>query len=178
MISISSDHLILAIILFTAARRWANGDPLAKRTPKPIFVPFGFAAGFCATLVAIPFTVNWSYPLHEHLQIFESEIKPASLLTKVVYVPLLEEAFFREIILRNLAARIAFWPALLSVSLLFGLLHFYSIERILFASALGLLMGYVYLRYGFWAAVATHSGVNLSGTLIPYLILSMQLRGI
>lgn len=170
--SVNSDHLIIAIIAFTLLRRRLSKRELVRNAATLGVLLRVFGLGFLSIFFSLPLAFDFSYPRQEHLQIFEQELRSfGSLITRVTFVPLMEEALFREIILRNLLQWTGLWPALLVSSFLFGILHVYSIERILFAFLFGLLVGYIYYRYGFWAAVATHSGANLGGTLIPYVIL-------
>lgn len=167
--SINSDHLTIAIIVFTLFQRRLYKRELIRNAATLGVLLRVFGLGILSIFLALPIALDWSYPRNEHLQIFEQELQ--SLITRVTYVPFIEEALFREIILRNLLQWMGLWPALLVSSFLFGVIHVYSIERILFAFLFGLLFGYIYYRYGFWAAVAAHSGANLGGTLIPYLML-------
>lgn len=86
-----------------------------------------------------------------------------------VAAPVVEEIFFRGILLRRLASEISPFYALILVSLVFGLMHG-QILWIVYASVLGLVLGMLYLLYGsIYPSMLVHISFNLvSG--IPMLL--------
>lgn len=70
-------------------------------------------------------------------------------LSAVVAAPLVEELFFRGVLLGALA-RLAQrkWPAVIASALLFGLIHAGQPQAVLPVTVLGLILGYVRLRAG------------------------------
>lgn len=88
-------------------------------------------------------------------------------LTVFVLAPIKEEVLYRAILLRRAAGGLGFWPGLILSSLLFGLGH----TRPVAASAMGMLLGYMYSPRGtatLLTPILMHAWANLTG-LLPVL---------
>ena len=90
------------------------------------------------------------------------------LVSLAVVVPLLEEAFFRGLLLGGLRRRGGGWvTAWLLSSVLFGLAHV-TPAAVLYATVAGLLLGALVLRTGSTTvSFAAHAGVNALPVLLP-----------
>ncbi len=85
-----------------------------------------------------------------------------------ILVPIMEELLFRGVIYKRLREKAPFLRAALSSAILFSLLHS-NTTQIISAFALGLILAYVYDKYGsFKAPVFTHMMVNLTAILGTY----------
>ena len=99
-----------------------------------------------------------------------------TLLFSVVLAPLFEELFYRRMLLDRLC-RYGTLPAVLSGGLLFGLIHG-NLTQLIPATAVGMLLSYVYLSTGrLRYAVLLHAAVNLVGGVLPVEIHRATLHG-
>lgn len=82
--------------------------------------------------------------------------------SNVLFVPIAEELLFRHLFLNKLLRKYANPYAAIGVtSLLFGLCHFDSMTHVLFATLLGLLLGYTYYKtHALWVCVVMHAFFN------------------
>lgn len=87
--------------------------------------------------------------------------------TFVVIAPVTEELLFRGLILRSLNARYGSTPAILLSALMFGAFHF-DPQALVFASLVGLLLGWIALRTrSTMPSIALHAGFNAVPVLFP-----------
>ncbi len=82
------------------------------------------------------------------------------MLTTVIAAPIVEEYFFRGLLLHRLKTTMALSKALNRTSLLFGVVHLHAI---LYLAWIGRLLGLVYIHSGsLKASILTHAIYNLS----------------
>lgn len=83
-----------------------------------------------------------------------------------IVVPLSEELIFRGILFKRSREWMSFFPAAFSISLLFGF-HHGTMAQFLYALALGMLLCYVYEKYGsLKAPVLLHITANLTSLVL------------
>ena len=92
------------------------------------------------------------------------------LLVQVVclgfIIPISEELLFRGLLFKRCRGLMGFWPAALSISLLFGFSHG-NLVQFLYAVGLGLLLAYVCEKYGsLKAAFLLHMTANLTSVIM------------
>lgn len=89
------------------------------------------------------------------------------LVLTLIIAPLFEELVFRKYILRYLLGNFSTRYALIISALFFGIFHL-NIRQFLFASMLGMILGYVYLRSGkIIYSILIHFFFNLFGMIMP-----------
>ncbi len=106
------------------------------------------------------------------------ELGIANMLTLViimfVFVGLVEELIFRSILQTKLQQLMEPWEGLLVASILFGIMHsgYGSVSELMFATAAGLLIGYIYQKTGslpFVTVIHGTTNVLLFGVL-PHIL--------
>lgn len=96
------------------------------------------------------------------------------ILTAGVLVGLVEEVIFRGLIQRWATALFDDWIAIVAISILFGFMHSVWLAPldIVFAAAVSLFIGWVYLRTNnMWFIVNLHAMINVTAFLILPLLL-------
>lgn len=143
---------------------------------KPIDAAVGLPLGIAAQLVFVPLLYRYLLPFIDSERVTE----PAKQLTEkatgagllllavlvVVGAPLIEELFFRGLLLRALQGRYTNLLALGVSSVLFGLAHFQLVQfpaLVMF----GLLAGFLAQRTGrLGPSIFAHAGFNLATVLV------------
>ncbi len=83
-----------------------------------------------------------------------------------IIIPVSEELLFRGLLFKRCRGLMGFWPAALSISILFGFSH-NNLVQFLYAMGLGLLLAYVCEKYGsLKAPVLLHMTANLTSLVI------------
>lgn len=81
-------------------------------------------------------------------------------------IPVSEELLFRGLLFKRCRALMGFWPAALSISILFGFSHG-NLVQFLYALGLGLLLAYACEKYGsLKAPVLLHMTANLTSLIV------------
>lgn len=89
-------------------------------------------------------------------------------LTAVMAAPLLEETFFRGYLYPVLKRFVEIWPAMIGVSLFFGMVHM-SLVQCLPLAVFGLILNMAYERAGrLWLPIAMHAAFNAVGIALIY----------
>lgn len=97
----------------------------------------------------------------------------AVALTACVLAPICEEIIFRKLLLDRLLP-FGDKAAIIYSAVAFGLFHM-NVPQGLYATALGLLLGYLVVRTGnIWYAIALHAAVNVTGSILP---LALEMYG-
>ena len=89
------------------------------------------------------------------------------VMTNLAFViPVSEELLFRGLLFRRCRALMGFFPAALSISILFGFSHG-NLVQFLYAMGLGMLLAYVCEKYGsLKAAILLHVTANLTSLIM------------
>jgi len=100
----------------------------------------------------------------EHAELMESMRAGGGIILQLlvigVLVPIVEELCFRGVILNRLAAWTPRWVAVAVSSLLFGIIHLNVLQG-LYATIVGVLLGWVYIRTrNLWAPIIGHIAFN------------------
>jgi membrane protease YdiL (CAAX protease family) len=118
------------------------------------------------TLIILLEPITELIPIPESiLEVFKEMIQPNifSFLTIVVAAPILEELFFRGIILEGFLRNYKPWKAIIWSALVFGMAHFNPWQTI-GATIMGLLLGWAYVKTkSLWPGVLIHFLNNLIG---------------
>ncbi len=123
------------------------------------YIPLALIIG--AILAGVEYRIIHPEPLVPELGI-------ANMVTLViimfVFVGLVEELIFRSILQTKLQQSLGLWEGLLAASVLFGIMHsgYGSVSELVFATAAGLILGYIYQKTGSLPFVtAIHGTVNV-----------------
>lgn len=167
--------------LFFGLRAFAHGtstrEALAIRPVRPEVVVLALIGGLALQfpLAELGNVAQEIVPMSIEDQIrLQRAVTPDSIgsalgiiLALVVVAPLSEEMVFRGLLLPGLAERYGTTFALVSTSLAFGVVHG-SFHAIVYASAAGLVLGYVaHTTKSTLASVAMHAAVNAAPVLLP-----------
>ncbi len=126
-------------------------------------ISFYFIIYFSQILLLIS-TQNLTVLQHKSIYNFNFFIE---LLLSIFLYPFFEELFFRKSILQNLTKKYSTKKSIIITSLLFSFAHIFNDQAGLIPIFLaGLLLGYVYVRFGFIASFISHSISNLIGFII------------
>ena len=133
----------------------------------PLRTIFPIAAVVIGLLMAEIPLLLWlinHFPVLDHVSDYGFEKSQVGAFVLLVLVaPLTEELLFRGVFLRGFVARYGASRALLLSSTLFALAHFYPI-KFLSTFAIGLLLGWLYLKFGtIWPGVMAHAMNNAVG---------------
>lgn len=133
-----------------------------------VICSLGFAQLYTMTAMAL----GWDFLMPPDLPaglLLPGGFVVVSALALAVWTPIAEEAFFRGFVLRGMANRWGFAPALVVSAAVFAALHL-SPPLLLPVFVTGLLLGFLYLRTGsLWPCIAVHAAQNLVAVLIAWL---------
>ena len=97
---------------------------------------------------------------------YSMPFKGIALLSVTIF-PFFEELFFRKSILENIAKLYSNKKAILISALLFMFVHIFNDNTsLLFAFASGIILGYVYMKYGFAMSFLFHLTINVFGYFV------------
>lgn len=97
---------------------------------------------------------------------FYSPPFPVQVICLGIIIPISEELIFRGLLFKRCREMMGFLPAAVSISLLFGFTHG-NLVQLLYAVGLGLLLAYVYEKYGsLKAAVLLHITANMTSLIL------------
>lgn len=157
----------LSLLVF----RFAKADPPKEnRLRLPAFlglIPICFSVtilgSFISTAIAsVIEMITGSAPSNELQEITANTPLWTNLLFVGILAPILEEIFFRKLVIDRWR-RWGDLPAILGSGLLFGLIHG-NVGQVVYATLVGMVFGYIYLRTGrLRYTVALHMIVNLIG---------------
>ncbi len=134
-----------------------------------------FGAGYIGNMIGSRILSVWNTftgnSAGDELETLLFDIDPLIMFISVgILAPILEELFFRKILTERLRV-FGETTAILLPAFLFALFH-QSAEQIVYAFAIGILLGYFYCRTGkYWLAVLIHGVFNTVSGVIPMLFL-------
>ncbi len=157
----------LSLLVF----HFAKADPPKRTRMSPLAFLGLIPICFCVTIIgsfistaisSVIETVTGSAPSNELQQITTNTPLWTNLLYVGILAPILEEIFFRKLVIDRWR-RWGDLPAILCSGLLFGLIHG-NVGQVVYATLVGMVFGYIYLRTGkLRYTVALHMIVNLIG---------------
>ena len=169
--------LQVALVWLLAIRAWPPPLDLvgfnAPRTSRLITTGLAVAAligslGFAQVYTMAVIASGWDFLTPPELP--DGLLLPGgwvvfSAVALAVWTPVAEEVFFRGFILRGLANRWGFAPALIVSAAVFSALHL-APALLLPVLVTGLLLGFLYQRTGsLWPCIAVHAAQNLVAVL-------------
>lgn len=94
----------------------------------------------------IPFPQSWVEMLENSNATYASASPAMQIISVAIMAPLCEEIVFRAGVQRSLSSGLPKWAAIILSSLIFGVMHINPIG-IIYATLLGILMGWIYSRF-------------------------------
>lgn len=134
-----------------------------------------FGAGYIGNMIGSRLLSLWNVftgnSAGDELETLLFDIDPLLMFISVgILAPILEELFFRKILTERLRV-FGETTAILLPAFLFALFH-QSAEQIVYAFAVGVLLGYFYCRTGkYWLTVLIHAIFNTVSGVIPMLFM-------
>ena len=160
-------QLLVAPVLFYIVVSWrwqwshlirSSSKPTGGNSVTSVFA--GIGAG--AVIGGILFLFLAAFVMWQHPYDFghnATKTKAVSFLMPAVIVPVVEEVYFRAVLLASLCQSklSAVWAVILN-ALFFAIVHHYSVAPFLFA--VGLAAGWLFLRFGLVSSVVMHMVYN------------------
>lgn len=150
--------------------RFSRRDPLIAVAFVAVALGFNFAVSWLLGVLGIPAVGNTSA--------FTAVTGPwqiAVMASVMVFGPMVEEVFFRGLVLHVALRRFSKWGALAVTSLMFGLMHAQptlagSLFTISMTGLVGLGLGWIRLRTGrLGTSMCAHIGFNSAGIILAML---------
>lgn len=132
-----------------------------------IYFASSFIAGLLENIIPSDETVNAA--------LTHGFNSPFGIFALVVLAPVFEESLFRGVMLRGFLKNYSIAKSLIITSLLFGLLHFNSVQSIT-AAILGLALGWVFIKTGsLWVCILLHALNNGISTVLYQLSINYNI---
>lgn len=167
--------MILTGILFLSDRKLEKRYGVVLREKLPLskywtILVFGAAGCVAATsLMTMAQIALYDAQYQETAEVLYSAGIPMQILVLGIVVPLAEELMFRGILFKRYRERQRFWYAAVWSSVFFALMHTNTTQSI-YAFLLGLMLAYVYEKFGsFKAPLLLHMVMNLFSVLLTEL---------
>ena len=126
-----------------------------------------------AIMVILP--SSWVDSFQQNSDIITSSNQILTFISVVFLAPLFEEIMCRGLILNTMRGVMNKWLAIVLSSLFFGLIHGNPVQ-IIYATALGILLGYLYVKYeSILVPMLCHLVFNLTSMLNSYLDVENEL---
>lgn len=117
----------------------------ARGKLSPNFILLGVVFMVAISVVIDPFSRFFEQDMSEYVKMFTTGNMWVTLFVTVLVAPILEEIFFRGILLRDISISWGSRWGIIVSSLIFSALHFNLVQAIP-AFLMGMVMGYVYIR--------------------------------
>ena len=170
--------ILLTAVYYNKFSRTAIFSERVKRQPfnkkaLPYIVCLGVCVIYSVNLIIflaitfIPMPKEWIDMLNSNSEMILSSSAFMQILTVGIVGPIAEELLFRGLMLGSLSKHCNKWLAIVATSLVFGLVHGHPIA-IIYASCLGILMGWLYCKTeSLLAPIIFHMIYNLFSVLSP-----------
>ena len=138
-------------------------------------VLIGAGSYFLITILLVLWSLIAPGVIQEYGEMMEdsgiASLTVASVITSVLLAPFAEELTFRGLSLEYLKETgAAFWKINVLQALFFAIAHLNLVQG-LYAFLLGLLLGYVSMKYrSLWASITLHVIVNAMGIFLPHVM--------
>lgn len=170
---------LVALVVLRRWTGWREAAPLLRRSG-PAEAASEALAGLCAGLVAVAAGVAWAFAagrLGPPLMPFDfATPRVASLVLGASLAALIEEIFFRGLILGSLAARCRWTTAALVSSALYSVVHLLSSDRRFEVAAFSPGAGFHYLGRSLTGQLELAALPPLCGLFLTGLVLALVVR--
>ena len=164
--------LIVAIFYNNKSRFSSFGERIKLAPIHPRMNTYIFSLAVCAIMAVqvvniIPFPISWIEMAMDNSEMIVSATPAIQILTVAVMAPLTEEILFRGLMLGALSKACNKWFAIVATAIVFGLVHGHPIG-IIYASCLGLILGWLYIKSGsIIAPMLFHAVYNFASLFFP-----------
>ena len=164
--------LIMAVFYNNKSRFSSFGERIKLAPIHPKMNTYIFSLAVCAIMAVqvvniIPFPTSWIEMAMDNSEMIVSASPAIQILTVAVMAPLTEEILFRGLMLGVLSKVCNRWLAIVATALVFGLVHGHPIG-IIYASCLGLILGWLYIKTGsIIAPILFHTVYNFASLFFP-----------
>lgn len=164
------------LLLPALLRRWADGTAIPGGHRR-IDIRLGLGAGAGTWLVLTATSVLQARIIGPHPQALTlielTHPSPLNVVLELVVgsglVPIAEELLFRAVLFAAFRQRMAFWPAAIISSLLFGLVH--GLDALAPIAVSGVCLAALYeRRRSLGTNALAHGTLNLISTIVVYLV--------
>lgn len=171
-LALACDLLVLPIFAFMYFRQMKGQKRPVISTFKimdyVLVAALAVFADFAITYFISGFNIIQYFPDY---QVIMNGLGSSPIILQIVAVgivaPVAEEFLMRGVVLNRLLGYVRVLPALLIQAALFGILHMNLLQG-LYAGVLGLLLGYVYIKYGsLLMTIVFHITLNTLSVLLP-----------
>ena len=167
--------IIFCIVLMRAMEKKSTADGLDMKVsfirPKTVLglsLALGVFGQYALIMLLslIPFPESWWDMQSTNSELITSGSFGMQIVAVAIMAPLAEEIIFRACIQGTLSRHLPKWVAIVSASLIFGLMHGNPIA-IIYATILGILMGWLYSEFkSIFPSMIFHLGFNLTSILM------------
>ena len=171
-LALACDLLVLPIFAFLYFRQIKGqrrpSISAFKITDYVLVAALAVFADFAITYFISGFNIVQYFPDYQVLmQGFTGTPVILQVIAVGIVAPVAEEFLMRGVVLNRLLGYVRVLPALLIQAALFGILHMNLLQG-LYAGVLGLLLGYVYIKYGsLLMTIVFHITLNTLSVLLP-----------
>lgn len=164
--------LIVAVFYNNKSHYSSFGERLKTEPLHPKAVTYIFSLAICAIMAVqivdvIPFPTKWVEMAYKNGDMIISASPAIQILTVAVMAPLTEEVLFRGLMLGALSKTCNKWVAIIATAIVFGAVHGHPIG-IIYASCLGVLLGWIYIKTGsIIAPILFHTVYNFASLFFP-----------
>lgn len=179
MLSAAEGGLLCVVWLFAVKKYRLSWASVGLRRPASSYAPafalaalvgsLAFTGVYAALMSALGVRALIPEPLPSDL-VGEGALRVVIAASLAVWVPFVEEVFFRGFLFGGLTARYGFYVGAITSSAAFALAHF-SLATMLPIFVTGVLFAWVYHRTrSIWAPMAAHAGQNALAVLVSMTI--------
>ena len=171
-LALACDLLVLPIFAFLYFRQIKGQKRPSisafKITDYVLVAALAVFADFAITYFISGFNIVQYFPDYQVLmQGFTGSPVILQVISVGIVAPVAEEFLMRGVVMNRLLGYVRVLPALLIQAALFGILHMNLLQG-LYAGVLGLLLGYVYIKYGsLLMTIVFHITLNTLSVLLP-----------
>ena len=170
--------ILAAAIFYNTKSRYSSfqervGIKPFNKKAVPYIICLGVCTIFAVNLIIslaltyLPVPQSWVEMLDQNSEMIVSATPFMQILTVAIIGPIAEEVLFRGLMLGSLYKRCNKWLAIIATSLIFGLVHGHPIG-IIYASCLGILMGWLYCKTeSLISVIIFHMVYNLFSVISP-----------
>lgn len=164
--------LVVAVFYNNRSKHSSFGQRISLAPIHPKMNTYIFSLAICAIMAVqvvniIPFPTPWIEMAMKNSEMIVSATPVIQFLTVVIMAPLTEEILFRGLMLGALSKTCNKWLAIVATAIVFGLVHGHPIG-IIYASCLGLVLGWLYIKSGsIIAPILFHTVYNFASMFFP-----------
>ena len=175
---VNAVFLLCTVIFYNTKSQYSSFGERVELNPVnrrviPYVICLGISMIFVVNIVisvaitALPLPKSWLEMMNENSEMITSASPFLQFITVAIIGPIAEEVLFRGLMLGGLKRTCNRWVAIVATAIVFGLVHGHPIG-IIYASCLGVLMGWMYCKTGsLLTTVIFHIVYNTMSLTVP-----------